>query len=62
MVVNEYGDNLGIVCLEDMLEIVFGDFTTDAPHRSYLMIKEDDGSYIVDGAALVLKFHLIMTQ
>ncbi len=57
MVVNEYGDNLGIVCLEDMLEIVFGDFTTDAPHRSYLMIKEDDGSYIVDGAALIREFN-----
>lgn len=59
MVVNEYGDNLGIVCLEDMLEIVFGDFTTDAPHRSYLMIKEDDGSYIVDGAALIREFNEI---
>lgn len=57
MVVNEYGDNLGIACLEDMLEIVFGDFTTDAPHRSYLMVKESDNSYIVDGAALIREFN-----
>ena len=57
MVVNEYGDNLGIACLEDMLEIVFGDFTTDAPHRSYLMVEENDGSYIVDGAALIREFN-----
>lgn len=57
MVVNEYGDNLGIACLEDMLEIVFGDFTTDAPHRSYLMVKEENDSYIVDGAALIREFN-----
>lgn len=57
MVVNEYGDLLGLACLEDMLEIVFGDFTTDAPHRNYLMIKEDNGSFIVDGATLVREFN-----
>lgn len=57
MVVNEYGDILGLACLEDMLEIVFGDFTTDAPHRNYLMIKEDNGSFIVDGATLVREFN-----
>jgi Mg2+/Co2+ transporter CorB len=57
VVVNEYGDTLGIACLEDMLEIVFGDFTTDAPHRSYLMIEESAGQYIVDGATLVREFN-----
>lgn len=57
VVVNEYGDTLGIACIEDMLEIVFGDFTTDAPHRSYLMIKEDDNNFIVDGATLVREFN-----
>ncbi|MEN9946734.1 MAG: hypothetical protein RLZZ293_1120 [Pseudomonadota bacterium] len=57
VVVNEYGDVLGIACLEDMLEIVFGDFTTDAPHRRYLMIEEFDGQYIVDGATLVREFN-----
>jgi Mg2+/Co2+ transporter CorB len=40
-----------------MLEIVFGDFTTDAPHRSYLMIREDEHNFIVDGATLVREFN-----
>jgi Mg2+/Co2+ transporter CorB len=57
VVVNEYGDTLGIACLEDMLEIVFGDFTTDAPHRSYLMVQESADSFIVDGATLVREFN-----
>ena len=57
IVVNEYGDTLGIACLEDMLEIVFGDFTTDAPHRSNLMVRESSTSFIVDGATLVREFN-----
>ncbi len=57
VVVNEYGDTLGIACIEDMLEIVFGDFTTDAPHRNYLMIREDANNFIVDGATLVREFN-----
>ncbi len=57
IVVNEYGDTLGIACLEDMLEIVFGDFTTDAPHRSYLMVQESADAFIVDGATLVREFN-----
>lgn len=56
LVVNEYGDILGLACLEDMLEIVFGDFTTDSPHRNYQMIHED-GAFIVDGATLVREFN-----
>ncbi len=57
MVVNEYGDTLGIACLEDMLEVVFGDFTTDAPHRNYLIVEEAPNRYIVDGATLVRDFN-----
>ena len=57
IVVNEYGDALGMACIEDMLEIVFGDFTTDAPHRSYLMVRENEVNFIVDGATLVREFN-----
>lgn len=55
--VNEYGDILGIACLDDMLEIVFGDFTTSSPHGNYLIIKESENNYIVDGATLIREFN-----
>ncbi len=56
LVVNEYGDILGLACLEDMLEIVFGDFTTDSPHRNYQIIRDENG-FIVDGAMLIREFN-----
>lgn len=57
IVVNEYGDILGVACFEDLLEMVFGDFTTNAPHRSNLIIRESEFNYIVDGAVLVREFN-----
>jgi Mg2+/Co2+ transporter CorB len=53
IVVNEYGDILGIACLEDMLEIIFGDFTTESPQQKYLAIKNDENQLIVDGTMLI---------
>jgi Mg2+/Co2+ transporter CorB len=53
VVVNEYGDILGIACLEDMFEIIFGDFTTSSPQRQYLCIKNQNNELIVDGTMLI---------
>lgn len=53
VVINEYGDMLGIACLEDMLEMIFGDFTTESPQQKYLAIKNDIGQLIVDGTMLI---------
>jgi len=53
VVINEYGDISGIACLEDMLEMVFGDFTTESIQQKYLVIKNDAGQLIVDGTTLV---------
>lgn len=53
IVVNEYGDVAGIACLEDMLETVFGNFTTDSPSQKTLAILTEENNIIVDGTMLI---------
>jgi CBS domain containing-hemolysin-like protein len=53
VVTNEYGDISGIACLEDMLEIVFGDFTTESPQQKSLVIVNEKNEFIVDGTMLL---------
>ncbi|MBD3658167.1 MULTISPECIES: HlyC/CorC family transporter [Marinobacter] len=51
IVVDEYGDVLGLATLEDILEEIVGEFTTDYAATSPDIIPQDDGTFIVDGAA-----------
>ncbi len=53
VVINEYGDILGIACLEDMLEMICGDFTTESPQQKYLAVRNVHNELIVDGAMLI---------
>jgi Mg2+/Co2+ transporter CorB len=53
VVINEYGDILGIACLEDMFEMIFGDFTTESPKTKQLVVKNELNQLIVDGAMLI---------
>lgn len=57
VIVNEYGDVLGIGSIADMLELVFGDFTTDAPDKEFLIVKHSAEEFIVDGAVLIREFN-----
>jgi Mg2+/Co2+ transporter CorB len=50
IVVDEYGDVLGIATLEDILEEIVGDFTTDYAATSPDIIPQNDGTYIIDGS------------
>jgi Mg2+/Co2+ transporter CorB len=49
-VVDEYGDLLGLVTLEDILEEVVGDFTTDIADLSKNIILQEDGAAIIDAS------------
>jgi Mg2+/Co2+ transporter CorB len=49
LVVDEYGSIQGLVTLEDILEEIVGQFTTDSPTRNLGIHKQSDNSYLIDG-------------
>ena len=51
IVVDEYGEMQGLVTLEDILEEIVGDFTTNTADNDDEVIAREDGSYLIDGAA-----------
>ncbi len=54
IVVDEYGDVLGLATMEDILEEIVGEFTTDYSTSSGSdIIAQEDGSYLIDGSTTI---------
>jgi len=52
-VVDEYGDIQGLVALEDILEEIVGEFTSDPNAKFSSFYQDIDGSYLIDGGTHV---------
>ncbi|MFP4146954.1 MAG: HlyC/CorC family transporter [Halorhodospira sp.] len=60
LVVDEYGEILGLAALEDILEEIVGEFTTDPGELTRAITRQEDGSYLVEGSATVRELNRVL--
>jgi Mg2+/Co2+ transporter CorB len=53
LVVDEYGDLLGLITLEDIFREIVGEFTADAIDDDKEIHPQEDGSFLINGSATI---------
>jgi len=61
MVVDEYGAVKGLVTLEDILEEIVGEFTTDLAASNKEIHEQGDGIFLIDGSASIRDINRILS-
>lgn len=59
-VVNEYGDLLGLVTMEDILEEVVGEFTTDVNDLYQEIMPQENGEYVIDASVTLKQLYRVL--
>ncbi len=60
LVVDEYGEIQGLVTLDDILEEIVGEFTTDPAGSSRNIHPQEDGTYLVDGSTTIRELNRVL--
>lgn len=57
LVIDEYGDILGLITMADILEEIVGDFTSNQRELMTDVRRDIDGAYLVDGSTPIRSLH-----
>ena len=60
-IVDEYGDIQGLVTLEDILEEIVGDFTSDPADSEEIISTDNENIFIIDGGAHIREINQILS-
>jgi Mg2+/Co2+ transporter CorB len=59
-IIDEYGDIQGLVTLEDILEEIVGDFTSDPASNEEIISTDDKNIFIIDGGVHIREINQIL--